>query len=284
MVSLGTCGQHHVTGFFFPMRKMLGFITQLHGGEDYSDKTLSGPLAWLCRESVTTALESTNPFLLDFYFFHAAWQLCHKAQHGAAHLQCCTWPLLRFAACTPPCGLHCSSSSSRSPGHAPGPQCLSCSEGPKTELSTQGVASPELSTGGPSPPCSCWLHCCWYKPGCHRLPWPPALSTCSRWAERGTRPQGPFLPHCPPAALMVSNVSWSLCWTNGRFGGSSGSQHFSLPPGQSVRRWHSHQHKCCRKEHCPSLSIWCSAHQQHSLLNTHLFSDIFSGVLEALQL
>lgn len=69
MVSLGTCGQHHVTGFFFPMRKMLGFATNHHRGKDYSDKTLSEPLARLCRESVTTALESTNPFLLDFYFF-----------------------------------------------------------------------------------------------------------------------------------------------------------------------------------------------------------------------
>jgi len=31
---------------------------------------------------------------------------------------------------------------------APGPQCLSYSEGPKTENSTRGTASPELSTGG----------------------------------------------------------------------------------------------------------------------------------------
>ena len=43
-------------------------------------------------------------------------------------------------------------------GHVPGPQCLSCSEGPKTEHNTQSAALPVLSTEGRSPPCSCWLH------------------------------------------------------------------------------------------------------------------------------
>ena len=42
-------------------------------------------------------------------------------------------------------------------GHAPGPQCLSCSEGPKTEHNTRG-AVPKLSTEGQSLPCSCWLY------------------------------------------------------------------------------------------------------------------------------
>jgi len=36
--------------------------------------------------------------------------------------------------------------------HTSGPQCLSCSEGLKTEHGTQGVFSPVLSTVGPSPP------------------------------------------------------------------------------------------------------------------------------------
>jgi len=40
-------------------------------------------------------------------------------------------------------------------GHTPGPQCLSCNEGPKTEHSARGAASPVLSTEGRSPPCSC---------------------------------------------------------------------------------------------------------------------------------
>ena len=46
--------------------------------------------------------------------------------------------------------------------HAPGPQCLSYSEGPKTGHSTQGAASPVLSTGGQLLHCSCWKHYFWY--------------------------------------------------------------------------------------------------------------------------
>jgi len=40
-------------------------------------------------------------------------------------------------------------------GHAPAPQCLSCSEGPKTKHSTPGTTSPVLSTGARSRPYSC---------------------------------------------------------------------------------------------------------------------------------
>jgi len=58
-------------------------------------------------------------------------------------------------------------------GHAPGPQFLSCTEEPKTEHSTRGVASPVLSIEGWSPPCCCWLHHFWYKPGCWWPSWPP---------------------------------------------------------------------------------------------------------------
>ena len=46
-------------------------------------------------------------------------------------------------------------------GHTPRPQCLSCSEWFKTECSTQGVASPELSTGRWSFPYFCWKHYFW---------------------------------------------------------------------------------------------------------------------------
>ena len=66
-------------------------------------------------------------------------------------------------------------------GHVPGPWCLSCSEGPRTEHSTWGVASAGLSTGGWSPPCSCWLRYFWYKPGCH-WPWPPG-NTAGSWGR-----------------------------------------------------------------------------------------------------
>ena len=43
-------------------------------------------------------------------------------------------------------------------GHIPAPQCLSCSEGPRTEHSTQSVASPVLSTGVPGPTLSSVPH------------------------------------------------------------------------------------------------------------------------------
>jgi len=43
-------------------------------------------------------------------------------------------------------------------GRSTMPQCLSCSERPETEHSTQGTASPVLSTGGQLLPCSCWPH------------------------------------------------------------------------------------------------------------------------------
>ena len=51
-------------------------------------------------------------------------------------------------------------------GHAPGPQCLSCSEWPKTEHSTWGAASPGLNIDGQLIPCSYWQNYFWYKPGC----------------------------------------------------------------------------------------------------------------------
>ena len=41
-------------------------------------------------------------------------------------------------------------------GQALATQCLSCSEGPKTEHSTRGAASPVLSAGTRSPPWWCW--------------------------------------------------------------------------------------------------------------------------------
>jgi len=44
---------------------------------------------------------------------------------------------------------------------------VSCSEGPNTKHSTSVAALPGLSTGGWSPPCSCWLHDFWSKPRYH---------------------------------------------------------------------------------------------------------------------
>ena len=43
-------------------------------------------------------------------------------------------------------------------GHALGPQCLSCSEGPTPEHSTQGTALLELSVGRQPSSCICSLH------------------------------------------------------------------------------------------------------------------------------
>ena len=43
-------------------------------------------------------------------------------------------------------------------GHAPAPQCASCSEGPKNKHSTPGAALPVPSTRTRSPPYSCWPH------------------------------------------------------------------------------------------------------------------------------
>lgn len=47
--------------------------------------------------------------------------------------------------------------SSHFSGYASGPWCLSCSERPKTVHSTQGAATPALSTWGWSPLWFCWL-------------------------------------------------------------------------------------------------------------------------------
>jgi len=66
-------------------------------------------------------------------------------------------------------------------GHAPGPQCLSCSEGPKTEHSTQSADSPVLSRSGQS---SIPWGCCDQRAG---------PSTWSCWAS--SHWLNPFIQH-----------------------------------------------------------------------------------------
>ena len=91
-----------------------------------------------------------------------------------------------------------------SSGHIPEPQCLSSIEGPKTEHSTRGAASQELSTGVWSLSCSCKLHYFWYKPGCHWPSWLPGNTAGSHSAELWPRPLDPFSLHSFPAL--------KLCW------------------------------------------------------------------------
>lgn len=55
-------------------------------------------------------------------------------------------------------------------------QCLSCSEGPRTEHWIQGEASPVPTAGGQSLSWSCWPDHCWHRPGCHQPPWTPGLT------------------------------------------------------------------------------------------------------------
>ena len=87
-------------------------------------------------------------------------------------------------------------------GHIPGPQCLSCSEGPKTGHSTRGAASPVLSTGGQLLPCSFWQHCFSCKPGCHWPSWTPGHTAGSCSAKHQSMPPGPF----PLQSLSLLNL------------------------------------------------------------------------------
>jgi len=92
--------------------------------------------------------------------------------------------------------------------HVPTTQCLSCSEGPKTECSIRGAASPVPSTGARSLPYSCWPHYSWYKPGCRWPSWPPGHTATSCSAGCPPTPPGPFLlgsfPATPPQTCSVA--------------------------------------------------------------------------------
>jgi len=61
-----------------------------------------------------------------------------------------------------------------------------------------------LSTREQSPPWSCWLHCFWYKPGCHWLSWQfgHTAGSCSACCQL-TLPD-PFPLHSLPATLPQS--------------------------------------------------------------------------------
>jgi len=81
-------------------------------------------------------------------------------------------------------------------------QCLSCSEGPKTEHGAQGAATSVLSTEEWSPPWSCWLHYCRYKPGCCWPSWPSGHTAGSCSPGYWPIPFSPFLP-----STVISNKS-----------------------------------------------------------------------------
>ena len=84
--------------------------------------------------------------------------------------------------------------------------------GPKTEHSTRGAASPMLSTGTWSPPCSCWPHCSWSKPGCCWPSWPPGHTAGSCSASCQPAPQDLFPLSSFPATLpQACSVAWGSC-------------------------------------------------------------------------
>ena len=110
------------------------------------------------------------------------------------------------------CSLEHSLASLPFSGHVSAPQCLSCSEGSKTEHSTQGAASPVLSTGARPLPYSCWPHYSWYKPGCHWPSWPPGHTAGSYSASCWPTPHGPFPPGSFPDTLpQACSVARDCC-------------------------------------------------------------------------
>ena len=103
-------------------------------------------------------------------------------------------------------------------GQAPSSQCLSCSEGPKTEHSIWGAASPVQSRGARSPPYSCWPHYCWHKPGCCWLAWPPGhtagstLFLCSGSNVGWTALRASlWVPWCCPSQFKATRSCFGLC-------------------------------------------------------------------------
>ena len=63
-----------------------------------------------------------------------------------------------------------------------------------------------------SPPCSCWPHYSWHKPGCHWPAWPPGHTVGSCSAGCRPTPQGPFPLDCFPATPpQACSVAWGCC-------------------------------------------------------------------------
>jgi len=96
--------------------------------------------------------------------------------------------------------------------HTPGPQYLSCSEGPKTEHSNHNAASPGLSAKRWSFPCSCRQRYFWYKLGCHWPSWTPEHTAGSCSAKHWPIPPNLFPLHSLPATLPhACSIAWDCC-------------------------------------------------------------------------
>jgi len=96
--------------------------------------------------------------------------------------------------------------------HSNTSMCFFDNEGPKTEHSIPGAASPVPSTGTRSPPYSWWPHYSWYKPGCCWPSWPHGHTAGSYSADCWPTPQGPFPPGNFPATLpQACSIAWWCC-------------------------------------------------------------------------
>lgn len=168
-------------------------------------------------------------------------------------------------------------------GPSPAPQCLPCSEGPRTKHRIWGVASPMPSTEGQSLSWSYWPLYCWYRPGCH---W-PSLAT---WAHTGTfssvscpqHPQilstGPFFSLCASLKLCKGLVwpkarTWHLTllnliklalvhWSRSLCRAFPPFDRTTLPSSLVLQTcwecaWSSHSGHCCRETSFSFLKdIW----------------------------
>lgn len=79
--------------------------TKWQGDGDHSDKALSGPLVWICRESGTTVLRSINSsFVFTGFFFFNATSHCFvpKPSTELPVCCCCTFTLPKLPDWVPP--------------------------------------------------------------------------------------------------------------------------------------------------------------------------------------
>ena len=124
--------------------------------------------------------------------------------------------------------------------HGPWPWYLSCTEGPKTGHSSQGVASPGLSTGEWSPPSSCWLHFFMIQA---RMP----LSFLATWVHcwlmfsSTSTPRSFHLFSLPVNLLQACSISWACC------GQSAGSGSW---PCWTLSHWPQPSYPAC-----PDLTV-----------------------------